>query len=145
MGRAMRKRVYGDMRKRRPRSACAFAQSNQGLHCTLTESLYTTECMSKQQRQDDSLRMRSIIWICAFCACTTALVCSTRAKWLIQDTCGYKHRSRYTFFHPKSVDMFYYFSGNIYIMVLIRSASHPNYIDTPLIWSYVYIIGLLHW
>ena len=33
-----------------PRSACAFAQSDQGLHCPLTESLDITECMNWEQR-----------------------------------------------------------------------------------------------
>ena len=28
-----------------PRSACASAQSDQGLHCLLTESMDTTECL----------------------------------------------------------------------------------------------------
>ena len=52
-----------------PRTACAFTQSDQVLHCLLTESLDTTECMNRGQRlggysvhvQDDlnlhSLRM----------------------------------------------------------------------------------------
>ena len=34
--------IYG---QQRPRSDCAFAQSDQGLHCPLTESLDTTGCM----------------------------------------------------------------------------------------------------
>ena len=32
--------------ERRPRSACASAQSGQGVYCPLTESLDTTECMN---------------------------------------------------------------------------------------------------
>ena len=36
--------------QRRPRSACASAQSDQGLHCPLTESLDTAECMNGKQR-----------------------------------------------------------------------------------------------
>ena len=36
--------------QRRARSACASAQSDQGLHCPLTESLNTTECMNGAQR-----------------------------------------------------------------------------------------------
>ena len=32
--------------QQRPRSACASMQSDQGLHCLLTESLDTTECMN---------------------------------------------------------------------------------------------------
>ena len=49
MGHAMRKRVSGICGQRRPRSACAFAQSDQGLHCPLTESLDTMECMNDEQ------------------------------------------------------------------------------------------------
>ena len=33
-----------------PRSDCASAQSDQGLHCPLTKSLDTTECMNGEQR-----------------------------------------------------------------------------------------------
>ena len=36
--------------QQRPRSDCASAQSDQGLHCPLTESLDTTECMNREQR-----------------------------------------------------------------------------------------------
>ena len=36
--------------QRRPRSDCASAQSAQGLHCPLTESLDTTKCMNGEQR-----------------------------------------------------------------------------------------------
>ena len=35
--------------QRRPRSACASAQSDQGLRCPLTESLDTIECMNGEQ------------------------------------------------------------------------------------------------
>ena len=31
----------------RPRSACASAQSDQGLHCPLTESLDTIDCINR--------------------------------------------------------------------------------------------------
>ena len=37
-------------RQRRPRSDCAFAQSDQCLRCPLTESLGNTECISGKQR-----------------------------------------------------------------------------------------------
>ena len=40
-------------RQQNPRSACASVQSDQGLHCLLTESLGTTECI----RPSDTLRM----------------------------------------------------------------------------------------
>ena len=36
--------------QRRPRSACTSTQSDQGLHCLLTESYDTTECMNGEQR-----------------------------------------------------------------------------------------------
>ena len=52
-----------------PRSACTSAHSDQGLHCRLTESLDTTECMNWDQ-SPDTLRMRRMIWICAVCACS---------------------------------------------------------------------------
>ena len=55
--------------QRMPRSACAFAQSDQGLHCPLTESLDTAECTSGEQRPKDILHMRRVISIYAFCAC----------------------------------------------------------------------------
>ena len=45
--------------QRKPRSACAFAQSDQGLHYPLTESLNTIECMNGGQRPGDILRMRT--------------------------------------------------------------------------------------
>ena len=35
--------------QRRPRSACASAQSDQDLHCLLTESLDTAECIDGEQ------------------------------------------------------------------------------------------------
>ena len=38
--------------QRRPRLACASAQSDQGLHCLLTESLDTTECMNAEQSSE---------------------------------------------------------------------------------------------
>ena len=37
-------------RRRRPRSACASAQSDQDLHCPLTESLDTTKYMNGEQK-----------------------------------------------------------------------------------------------
>ena len=36
--------------QRRPRSAWASAQSDQGLHCLLTESLDATECINGEQQ-----------------------------------------------------------------------------------------------
>ena len=46
----MQKRVFGHMRTAKARSDCADAQSDQGLHCPLAESLDTTECMKGEQR-----------------------------------------------------------------------------------------------
>ena len=43
---AMRKSVFGHKRQQMPRSVCTSAQSDQGLHCPLTESLDTTECIN---------------------------------------------------------------------------------------------------
>ena len=36
--------------QRRPRSVCASAQSDQGIHCPLTEALATSECMNRERR-----------------------------------------------------------------------------------------------
>ena len=38
----------------RPRSDCASAQSDQGLHCPLPESLDSTECTNEEQRLNDT-------------------------------------------------------------------------------------------
>ena len=46
----MRKRVSGIGGQQRPRSTCASAQSDQGLHCPLTESFDTTECVTGEQK-----------------------------------------------------------------------------------------------
>ena len=40
---------WGICAQQRPRSACAFAQSDQGIHCPVTESLDTIECISGEQ------------------------------------------------------------------------------------------------
>ena len=39
----------GTFGQRNPRSACAAVHSDQGLHCPLTESLGTTECMNGER------------------------------------------------------------------------------------------------
>ena len=44
--------------QRRTRLVYASAQSEDGLHCLLIESLHTAECMNGEQRPDDTLRMR---------------------------------------------------------------------------------------
>ena len=52
VGLAMRKRVLrscGICGQRRPRSACVSTQSHQGLHCPLTESFDTIECITGEQ------------------------------------------------------------------------------------------------
>ena len=52
----MRKLFFGVCGQRRPRSACASAQSDQGLHCPITVSLHKGEQMSKwyfPHAQDD--------------------------------------------------------------------------------------------
>ena len=71
MGRAMQKCAFGHFRlcrisniwaapckhvpsgifgQHRPRSACASAQSDQGLHCPQSVSLDTTDCINEEQR-----------------------------------------------------------------------------------------------
>ena len=47
--------------QRKPRSACASAQSDQGLHCPLTKSLDTTECIMERKGPEDTLRMCRMI------------------------------------------------------------------------------------
>ena len=47
-------------RQRRPKSACASIQSDQGLHCPLTESLNTLNVSIEIKCPDESLRMRRI-------------------------------------------------------------------------------------
>ena len=51
-GRNMVKRVFGICGQRRPRSACASAQSDQGLHCPLTELSDTIDCVNGRQRPE---------------------------------------------------------------------------------------------
>ena len=41
--------IYG---QRSPRSACASAQSDQGLHCPLTESLDIIDCNNGEQMSE---------------------------------------------------------------------------------------------
>ena len=38
--------------QRRPRSDCADAQSDQGLHCPITELLDTKECINREKSPD---------------------------------------------------------------------------------------------
>ena len=57
-----------------PRSACASMQSDQGLHCLLTDSLDTKECTKmKSKGPYDTLHMGRMIGICAISACSKAL------------------------------------------------------------------------
>ena len=54
----------GICRQRRPSSACAFSQSDRGIHCPLTELLDTTECVNGNQKHGyDTLRVRRILWM----------------------------------------------------------------------------------
>ena len=50
MGHAMQKCVFGHVQKTKARSGCAPPQSDQDLHCPLTQPLNTTECMNGEQR-----------------------------------------------------------------------------------------------
>ena len=49
-----------------PRSASASAQSDQGIHCPLTESLKTTKCMNEEQT--DMIKMFASFARCSFFA-----------------------------------------------------------------------------
>ena len=51
----------GICRQRRPRAACASAQSGLGLHCMLVEVLDSAYCMNTEQNPDDTLRIRRMI------------------------------------------------------------------------------------
>ena len=48
IGRALQKVSSGMRGQRRPRSACASAQADQGLRCLLTESLDTIESFNRK-------------------------------------------------------------------------------------------------
>ena len=65
----------------RPRSACASAQSDQGLRCPLPESLDTIECIKETKDLDDTLRMRKMMWFRTFSACPKALFRLRLLKW----------------------------------------------------------------
>ena len=57
--------------QRRPRSACASAQSDQGLRCPLKDSLDTTKCINGEKCPDETSRMRGMnLNLCIFCACS---------------------------------------------------------------------------
>ena len=58
--------------QRRPGPACASAQSDQGFHYPLSELLDITECMNGEQNPGETLHMRRMIWILAFCTCSKA-------------------------------------------------------------------------
>ena len=49
MGHTIRKRVFGHMRTAKSRSACAPAQSDQGLYNPLTKFFDTTKCINGEQ------------------------------------------------------------------------------------------------
>ena len=60
MGRAMRKVSSGICGQQRPRSACASAQSDQGLHCRLTESLDTIDTIESLDTIDTTESLDNI-------------------------------------------------------------------------------------
>ena len=55
--------------QRRPRSDCASAQSDQGLHCPLTESLGNTECMNREQRRGYFAHAQDDLNLRVLCMC----------------------------------------------------------------------------
>ena len=55
------------------RSACAFKQSDQHLHCPLTEFLDITKCKNLEQRRGREFAHAQKTGIRTFCACTKAL------------------------------------------------------------------------
>ena len=62
MGRAIRKRVFGQWR---PRSAGSFSQSDQGIRCPLTKSLDTTN-ISLESKCPDETACAGRFWICVY-------------------------------------------------------------------------------
>ena len=80
--------------QRRPRSACASTQSDQGLYSSLTESLDTTECMNGEQSPRCTLRLRRTIWICAFYACSGGTFLLDEA-YVYQNTNNHRHIHTY--------------------------------------------------
>ena len=61
--------------QRGPRSDCASAQSDQDLHCLLTELIDTTECINSKY-PDDTLRMRRMNLNLCICACSETFLLS---------------------------------------------------------------------
>ena len=62
----------------RPRSACASAQFDQGLHCPLQNHWILQNVWMESKGSDGTLCMRRMIWIWAFCACSDT---SDQPKW----------------------------------------------------------------
>ena len=58
MNLAMQKRVFGHMRESK-----ASAQSDQGIHCQLAESLDITECKIESKGPDDHPGLCSLFYI----------------------------------------------------------------------------------
>ena len=45
-----------------PKSVCAFAKADLGLHLSLTNSLGTTECIYEKKRADQTVRIDRLSW-----------------------------------------------------------------------------------
>ena len=61
MGRAMRKRIFGHMRTAKVQVSLHIRQSDQGLHCLLTETLNTADAYDCRATARMTLRMRKMV------------------------------------------------------------------------------------
>ena len=93
-------RSSGIFEQRRSRQACTSAQSDQGLHCPLTKSVDTTECMNGQQRpgcyfahaQDDlNLRMFEGTFSLDVAQISESRVLLLKVDWLFRRSDTFNH------------------------------------------------------
>ena len=93
-------------RQRRPRSACASMQSDQGIHCPQTESLDTIECFNGEQMPNYSFDMAQL------------LLKSFEGRWffLLDVTLGQSIAPDKTLFSAEKYWWFSYFSVKTYVV-----------------------------
>ena len=73
--RVMRARLFGTCEQRRPRSACASAQSDQDLRCPPIESLGTADITKCSKVPDQTMYLHCLIWIFTVCIFTEDIFC----------------------------------------------------------------------
>ena len=91
----------GICRQQRPRSACAFAQSDQGRCCLQTESLDTIECFKGEHMPGRDVRLCRKMWICTFCACSKARFRLTGSIYKQRSSKEKKKEQRRSFYVPR--------------------------------------------